>query len=71
MGAALIGAWEQVGATQIPIITGCKSAADGLLWEQVDGGSSPLTPTSVFTRRREESWTMRPSFLRKSVISPY
>lgn len=24
---------------------GCKSAADGLLWEQVDGGSSPSTRT--------------------------
>lgn len=23
----------------------CKSAADGLLWEQADGGASPSTPT--------------------------
>ena len=26
-------------------ITGCKSAVDGLLWEQEDRGSIPLTPT--------------------------
>lgn len=25
-------------------ITGCKSAVDGLLWEQEDGGSIPLIP---------------------------
>ena len=25
-------------------ITGCKSAVDGLLWEQEDRGSIPLTP---------------------------
>lgn len=24
----------------------CKSAADGLFWEQADGGSSPSTPTA-------------------------
>ena len=26
-------------------ITGCKSAVDGLLWEQEDTGSIPVTPT--------------------------
>ena len=30
-------------------ITGCKSAVDGLLWEQEDRGSIPLTPTHKLT----------------------
>ena len=28
--------------------TGCKSAVDGLLWEQEDTGSIPVTPTHKF-----------------------
>ena len=30
-------------------ITGCKSAVDGLLWEQEDTGSIPVTPIASFS----------------------
>ncbi len=37
--------------------SGCKSAVDGLLWEQKDTGSIPVTPTQKNSHYENDSKT--------------